>query len=93
MDQPIANPSAPSLAELRVGAVLTQEELAERAGVSLSTVCVAEAGKVEKPWPSTVRALAQAIGVSPQLVRQAILESRRRAFANSSNNGGSGHGA
>lgn len=79
MRKPSDTLSAPSLAELRVAAVLTQEELAHRADLGLSTITNLEAGGVENPRPSTVRALSEVIGVTPQLVRQSILESHRRA--------------
>jgi transcriptional regulator with XRE-family HTH domain len=45
----------------RVG--LTQEELAERAGVSVRGLRKLEAGEVDRPRPGTVRALASALRV------------------------------
>ena len=54
----------PTLRELRLRAVLTQEELAHKAGVSRTTVVAAEKGK--RPRPKTIRAVAKALGVAPQ---------------------------
>ncbi len=49
---------------LRGRASLSQEELAERAGVSRATVADLELGK-RKPQPKTRRKLAEALGVEP----------------------------
>jgi len=48
---------------LRTG--LTQEELADRAGVSVRGLRKLEAGEVRRPRPRTVRAIASALGVGP----------------------------
>jgi transcriptional regulator with XRE-family HTH domain len=59
---------AVSLAELlrtlreRVG--LTQEELAERAGLTPHAVSALERGARTRPYPHTVRALGEALGLS-----------------------------
>ena len=53
------------LRALRKGKVLTQKELAERAGLTRGTVLKIEAGQTE-PYPRTVRKLAKALGVKPQ---------------------------
>jgi transcriptional regulator with XRE-family HTH domain len=52
------------LRELRDRASLSQEELAERAGVSRATIADLELGK-RKPQPKTRRKLAEALGVEP----------------------------
>ncbi len=52
------------LRELRDRASLSQEELAERAGVSRATIADLELGK-RKPQPKTRRKLAKALGVAP----------------------------
>ena len=52
------------LRELRNEASLSQEELAERAGVSRTTIADLELGK-RKPHPKTRRKLAEALGVAP----------------------------
>jgi transcriptional regulator with XRE-family HTH domain len=52
------------LRELRNEASLSQEELAERAGVSRTTIAYLELGK-RRPQPKTRRKLAEALGVAP----------------------------
>ena len=51
------------LREQRVGAGLTQEDLAERSGVSVRAIADLERGRTRRPYPSSVRALAQALGL------------------------------
>ena len=53
-----------TLRELREGAVLTQADLAELAGVTPATVSDLEMGK-RKPRPSTIRKLGKALKVKP----------------------------
>ncbi|MFF3380849.1 ATP-binding protein [Streptomyces sp. NPDC002680] len=43
---------------------LTQEELAERSGVSVRTICHVETGRIERPRPATVRRLADALALT-----------------------------
>jgi len=52
------------LRALRDRASLSQEELAERAGVSRATIADLERGN-RKPQPKTRRKLAEALGVEP----------------------------
>ncbi|MDI1460782.1 tetratricopeptide repeat protein [Catellatospora sp. KI3] len=52
------------LREHRARALLTQEELAARAGVSVRHLREIESGRVHSPRVSTVRALADALGLS-----------------------------
>jgi transcriptional regulator with XRE-family HTH domain len=52
------------LRDIRLAAVITQAQLAEKAGVTEATVVAAEKGR--KVRISTVRKLAQALGVTPQ---------------------------
>ena len=54
----------PKLRAARLAAVLTQAELAAKAGVAEATVVSAEHGK--KVRISTVRKLAAALGIEPQ---------------------------
>ena len=54
----------PRLRATRLAAVLTQAELAAKAGVSETTVVTAERGR--KVRISTVRKLAAALGVEPR---------------------------
>lgn len=53
------------LRRLRLGAGLTQIQLAERAGVSPDTVVRWEGGRGGKPHPSALTKLSQALGVEP----------------------------
>lgn len=47
---------------------LTQQELADRAGVARRTVVALETGP-QRPHPATVRALAAALGAAPEQLR------------------------
>ena len=47
----------------RVAAGLTQEDLAERSGVSVRTIADLERGRTRRPYPSSVRALTSALGL------------------------------
>ncbi len=47
-------------------AALTQEELAEKAGVGVATIARIEGGKMEEPRVSTLRKLAGALGIEPR---------------------------
>jgi transcriptional regulator with XRE-family HTH domain len=58
-----------NLKELRTLNALTQEELAERAGLTVAALSRIERNQAE-PRPSTLRKLADALGVTPaQVVR------------------------
>src|SRR6266536_3126683 len=60
-----AEPSFGSLLRrLRLRARITQEALAERAGVSLATIEALEEARRRQPYPHTVAALAEALGLS-----------------------------
>lgn len=54
------------LRRLRERAGLTQAELAERAGLSVKAIGALESGRRKRPYPSTVRALSDALGLSDQ---------------------------
>jgi len=43
---------------------LSQEDLAERIGVSTSTIGKVEAGRISRPRPATMRLLADAFGLT-----------------------------
>jgi tetratricopeptide (TPR) repeat protein/transcriptional regulator with XRE-family HTH domain len=62
----------------RKAAGLTQEELAERSGVSVRTVANLERGRTRQPYPSSVRSLARALGLpdamSAELIRRYRLD-------------------
>jgi transcriptional regulator with XRE-family HTH domain len=53
------------LRRLRRGKAWTQEQLAEEAGISPSTVVEIENGKRKSPHPGTLGKLARALGISP----------------------------
>jgi predicted ATPase/DNA-binding XRE family transcriptional regulator len=57
-------PFGAHLRRLRDAAGLTQEELAERAGLSPKGLSDLERGKRRRPYPHTVRSLADALGLS-----------------------------
>ena len=57
---------AERLRSLREAAGLTQEELALRAGLSPSAVGVLERGARRRPYPHTVRAIAETLGLSEE---------------------------
>ena len=53
------------LLDLRVQAGLSQEELADRAGLSVRSIREMEAGRVARPRKESVRLLASALGLQP----------------------------
>ena len=56
-------PLKEKLNEERRRAALTQGELAERAGVGINTIVRIETGEISEPRVSTLRKLANALGV------------------------------
>jgi transcriptional regulator with XRE-family HTH domain len=59
------------LRKVRDMRLLSQRELAERAGLSPTTILKLESGRVEEPHPRTIRKLADALEVDPaELVRE-----------------------
>jgi transcriptional regulator with XRE-family HTH domain len=62
---------------LREGAGLTQEELASRAGLTAKAVSALERGERKRPYPHTVRSLADALKLSEEeraALAEAVLE-------------------
>ncbi len=55
-----------TLRELRERAGLTQEELAERAGVTPYAISALERGTRTRPYPHTVRSLADGLALAPE---------------------------
>ncbi|QFR02206.1 tetratricopeptide repeat protein [Streptomyces phaeolivaceus] len=49
---------------------LTQEELAERAGVSVRTISHLETGRINRPRPATMRQLAEALALADEPLQQ-----------------------
>ncbi|NUT46126.1 MAG: helix-turn-helix domain-containing protein [Saccharothrix sp.] len=62
----MADQFASTLRRLRVQAALTQEVLADRSGVSVSTIRGFETGRRRNPQLGTVKQLADALGLPPQ---------------------------
>src|ERR687893_3289736 len=54
------------LRTLREGAGLTQEQLAERAGLTANAISALERGERRHPYPHTVQALAEALALSAE---------------------------
>lgn len=52
--------------ELRLAAFLTQRELAEKAGVRIESISRIENGARTMTYRSTLRALAESLGVEPK---------------------------
>lgn len=50
--------------EKRIAAGMTQEDLAEKSGISRATICGIESGKVRSTTTKTVQAIAHALGVT-----------------------------
>ena len=64
------------LQQHRIAAGLSQEELAERAGLSRRCTSDLERGTRQAPYPATVRRLAQALGLADE-ARVEFLHARR----------------
>jgi len=57
----------PRLRRIRQGAVMSQEELAEKSGVARDTISKLETGR-RGAYPSTIRKLAAGLEVRPQML-------------------------
>jgi transcriptional regulator with XRE-family HTH domain len=64
-----------SLRALRVRKALTQQELADQAGLTRVTVTRIEAG-LDEPRPSTIRKLAAVLGVEPHELMEPLGQGR-----------------
>jgi transcriptional regulator with XRE-family HTH domain len=67
----------PTLRELRENAVLTQDELAKKIGVTPTAISHWETGS-KRPRAKNIRKLAIALGVTPQEILAALKESQSR---------------
>jgi transcriptional regulator with XRE-family HTH domain len=67
----VARMDLPRLRLIRQGAVMSQEELAERSGVARDTISKLETGR-RGAYPSTIRKLAAGLDVQPQLLMGAV---------------------
>lgn len=61
-----------SIRSARLASGLSQEALAERAGLSTRTISDVERGAISQPRSTTVRALADALGVAVEILTDAI---------------------
>jgi transcriptional regulator with XRE-family HTH domain len=57
----------PRLRRIRQGAIMSQEELAEKSGVARDTISKLETGR-RGAYPSTIRKLAAGLEVRPQML-------------------------
>src|SRR5262245_43061040 len=80
MNRSASGPFGARLKSLRESAGFTQEELATISGLSVHAVSALERGERRRPHVETVRALAAALDLSPEL-RKALLQSARTATA------------
>ena len=62
------------LKDVRQRKALTQQQLAEKAGVNRVTIARIEGGK-DEPFPTTVRKVADALGVEPEELLAPVAES------------------
>src|ERR1700679_3258658 len=69
------------LREQRVAAGRTQEDLAERSGVSVRAIADLERGRTRRPYPSSVRALARALGLPESAGAGLVARCRGGGFA------------
>ena len=60
----------------REAAGLTQEQLAERAGLATRTISALEQGTRKRPQPRTTEALATALGLAPAHRRELLVAAR-----------------
>jgi transcriptional regulator with XRE-family HTH domain len=77
------------LRQRRVAAGLTQEDLAERSGVSVRAIADLERGRTRRPYPSSVRALVRALGL-PDSAGAEIVARYRAGRAGGAGTGGGG---
>jgi transcriptional regulator with XRE-family HTH domain len=69
--------AAMGLRELRQERLLSQEELGKMAGVSKTTILNIESGKI-RPYPQTLRKLAEALQVEPSALAEHLRAPRRQ---------------
>lgn len=68
-----------NLKALRQKQLLTQKELAVVSGIGIATISRIEAGKV-KPSLRTIRALARALEMNPEMMRELLLSRQARLW-------------
>ena len=67
----------------RVAAGLTQEDLAERSGLSVRAIADLERGRTHRPYPSSVRALTAALGLPEKAAAELVARYRSAESATS----------
>lgn len=77
MREPHPSAFGSHLRRLREAAGLTQEQLAERAGLSVNAVSQLERGERRSPYPHTIGALADALGL-PEAERATLAQAARQ---------------
>jgi transcriptional regulator with XRE-family HTH domain len=80
-----------NLRELRHERMITQREVAERAGITVTTLSRIENGKVI-PTFKTIRNLAEVFGISPQEMREIVGSAQLPLWAVSPRPRGGGRG-
>src|ERR1022692_3389220 len=73
----------PGLWRQREAAALTREELAERSGLSARAISNLERARTRKPYPSSVRLIAGALGLTEVTVNELIARYRASRGARS----------
>ena len=76
------------LRKQRMASGLTQEDLAERSGVSVRAIADLERGRTRKPYPSSVRALVKALGLPEAAGTDLLARYRTGAGENAGEDGG-----
>jgi transcriptional regulator with XRE-family HTH domain len=71
------------LKDVRQRKALTQQQLAEKAGVNRVTIARIEGGK-DEPFPTTLRKVADALGVEPEDLLEPVAETVSNGPANAS---------
>src|SRR5690349_4115902 len=66
---PLDEPFSARIKRLREEASLSQEELAEKSGLSLAAIAAYESGKRRRPYQSSLRGLADALQVPVAYLR------------------------
>lgn len=72
----VSEPLGQWLRGQRIAAGLTQENLAERSGVSVRTIADLERGRTRRPYPSSVRALTRALGLPEETGAELVVRYR-----------------
>jgi len=80
-----------NMRDLRQQQLMTQREVAERAGITVTTLSRIENGKVI-PTFKTIRNLAEVFGISPQEMREIVASAQLPLWAVTPSTSGRGTG-